>query len=45
MVLLDRARDIPARPLRGPDRGHRRRHRGRRPAPEHHQPRDADRLM
>jgi len=34
----DRARDLPARPLRRSDRGHRRRHRGRRPTPEQHQP-------
>ena len=42
-VLLDRARDLPPRPLRRAHRGHRRRHRGRRPAPEQHEPRDADR--
>ena len=35
-VLLDRARHLPARPLRRPHRGHRRPHRGRRPAPQQH---------
>jgi hypothetical protein len=37
-VLLDRAWDLPTRPLRGSYRGHRRRHRGRRPTLEQHQP-------
>ena len=42
-VLLDRARHLPARPLRRADRGHRRRHRRRRPATQQHRPRAADR--
>ena len=33
-VLLDRARDLPSERVRGSDRGHRRRHRGRRSAAE-----------
>ena len=32
-------------PLRRPDRGHRHRHRGRRPPPEQHRPRAADRFL
>ncbi len=42
-VLLDRARHLPTGPLRRADRGHRGRHRGRRPPAQQHPSRDARR--
>jgi uncharacterized membrane protein YjjP (DUF1212 family) len=42
-VLLDRARDLPGRPLRRPHRGHRDRDRGRWATAEQHATRDQDR--